>query len=58
MALPSQVYTSMPFKKRVFLRIDISWKTRGQRLNESQKAAIIDVKECVDEIAPKIWPVD
>ena len=31
--------------------------TRGQRLNESQKAVIMDIMKSVGEIASKIWPV-
>ena len=33
------------------------YKTRGQRPNESQKAAIINMMKSVGEIASKMWPV-
>ena len=34
-----------------------TYKTRGQRPNESQKAVIIDMMKSVGEIASKMWPV-
>ena len=44
------VITQVPIRTRTY-------KTRGQRPNESQKAVIIDMIKSVGEIASKMWPV-